>query len=422
MNFKNINKLILLSFFLFINSCKILDLELIKNSKNTDIGIINEQSELSSVINLPKYEITSLSHNDFYDKLILSNINNDYIFKKLITINTFEGKYKNTNSLIKFIEDNKIFSLDSSSNFNIYDLNNYKLLESLPLNSNKINKKLPPTSIAKLNDLFYVSYSDGTILSFDENTDIKWLRNLNEITKTPIKIFDDNLIILSGDSIKFINPINGSVNLQYKIKNNNPLQSIGGDIIELNHFIFFNLPNNEFGQIDTLFGEKITNNLADFDTNNKIRNYNNKLHSFNNYLSFFNENKLLTTVDMVSNNFLLKNEMIPNIDSFKFFNNSLIVLTKNKLLKSYNILNKNVFWDLNIDSIINNNDNIIDISSHSENLIIFFKSGKFIVLNKDNGKLILQSDINIDNIIQIKSYDDYFYVDQKNGKTTFFIK
>ena len=68
--------------------------------------------------------------------------------------------------------------------------------------------------------------------------------------------------------------------------------------------------------------------------------------------------------------------------------------------------------------IIDENEKIIGISSFSNTLIIFFKSGKIIVINPSNGELITNKYFKLNNIMQIRSINQYILIDRTNGKTT----
>ena len=64
----------------------------------------------------------------------------------------------------------------------------------------------------------------------------------------------------------------------------NILQSKGGDIVNLNHLLFFILPNSRIGEIDTLFGEKNNSIFSDLILEDSINNSLDKIHVFKNYI------------------------------------------------------------------------------------------------------------------------------------------
>ena len=417
MNSKNINKIFFLLFFLFIYSCKTTDF--VNKNKKDDI-IFNDEIENISVIDFYGYDKKNLNINDYYNKINLSNFNFDNNINKLVTINIFGKKYEDINPLIKIVIEDKIYSLDYQSNLKIYNLDNFKLIETLDLELNFINKDIFPTSIANINDIFFVSYSDGKIVSFDIKGNIKWSKFFKDIIKTPIKISNDNLIVLLSDSIISLSSINGNINWQYTFKNNNSLNVLGGRLVKLNQFIFFNLPNNTFGQIDTLFGDKIDLDFLNYLIDNNRINSSYNLHTYKNILTIIENNMYFYSFDVGINKLLVNKKKLDNIVSYKYYNNSLITFTNTGYLKAYNIYNKKIFWKLKVSDIIDYNDEIIEITSNLSNLVIFFKSGKFLIIDSKKGNLLSNVNLGIKNIYQIKSNDNIFYVDHLNGKTTFF--
>ena len=66
------------------------------------------------------------------------------------------------------------------------------------------------------------------------------------------------------------------------------------------------------------------------------------------------------------------------LDSFFFFNNSLITYYNEGILKIFNIINKNLFWKIDISDLINKNDKIINILSFEKSLFLFFTNGSVI--------------------------------------------
>ena len=321
---------------------------------------------------------------------------------------------------MQFIYANKFISLNSESKFNIHNLENFKIENSIDLKINSSINTFYPTSIARINDIFFVSYSNGEIISFNLQGKINWKKNFNDLIKTPLKIFKNNLIVLLSNKIISINLFSGDTNWEFLYESENVLQAKGGDIINLNHLLFFILPNSRIGTIDTIFGEKIETILSDNYFENSTNNSFDKLHSYKNFLSYFDQNKYLTTIDVNHNKILLNRKQIYNVNSFIFFNNSLLTFHNKGILKISNIINRNIFREINILDIVDKDDEIINISTYAESLILFFRNGAVIEMNTLDGKLISHKNLKIKNILKITIVNKYLLAHQENGNTTIF--
>ena len=214
--------------------------------------------------------------------------------------------------------------------------------------------------------------------------------------------------------------VTGDTSWEFLYESENVLQARGGDIINMNHLLFFILPNSRIGTIDTIFGEKIETILSDNYFENSTNNSFDKLHSYKNILSYFDQNKYLTTIDIALNKILLNHEKIYNVNSFFFFNNSLITYHDKGILKISNIINRNLFWEMNILDLVDKDDKIINISTYSESIILFFRNGSVIEINSLNSKLISHKNLRIKNILKITFDNMYLLAHQENGNTTIF--
>jgi len=417
MNFINISKLLILLFILFLSSCKTTNV-LHENKKN--IKINTDVFEYSSNIDLSIKLSTDFFKNDFYNNLnfpIWSTQNN---LIKLKTINTYGKKIENNNKSTVLISNNYFFSLDSKNTFKIYNVNTFDIEKKINLNLELIDKYTYPISLAMSQSLFVASFSNGFVINFDINGNILWSKNFYDIIKTPIKISGDNIIILLTDRIISVDINTGNINWEFFLSDEDFIQDSGGNIIELNHFLFFILPNNRFGQIDSIFGEKIDIELSKNKILNNKKYLPSKLHSYNNILSFFVNNKYLTSKDIQSNEFLLDRSKLNDIYSSLYFNNSLLTLNDNNILKIYNIINKKLFWQADLNTFISNKDSLIDVFANLDSIIVFFKSGKIIEFDSYTGYIKTIKDTKIKNTIQILSNNEYFFINSQNGKTTKF--
>ncbi len=258
------------------------------------------------------------------------------------------------------------------------------------------------------------------ILNFNLYGQIIWSKNLGKIIKTPIKIYNNNLIALTGNDIISINPLNGEINWEFSYGSSEIFQAMGGDIINLNHILFFILPGGRVGEINTIFREKNKSIFSEYDFLPSINNSSDKLHSFNNILSYFDQKKYLYSFDIGINKILLNREKINNIHSYKFYNNSIFLLDKNNLLKSLNINNRKLFWEIDLTNLIYKNDKIIHISNLSKSLIVVFKSGVIIELNSLNGNIISSQKLKIDKITHLLFNTNYLILYHNKDKITLF--
>jgi len=426
MSLKNINKLLLFITLLLL-SCK--PIEVLKDKKNTyfEYGEVKEfenEEKKEDLIFIDLNRTSSLNLN-FIDYYSVSNPLN-YLSKtkinKLNTLNFNKNNKLELKSLITIIKNEKIYFLDYKSNFNIYDLENFQSLKSIKIKSELISEYNYPTSLALFNDLFYVAYSDGKIICFNLNGDIIWENQIDDIIKTPIKIHNDNIIVLLSDKIISLNPKSGELNWMHNYYSENILQSTGGDIVNLNHLLFFILPNNRVGEIDTLFGEKNDSIFSNLDLYDSMNNSLDKIHVFKNYISYFDQNEYLTTINFNKNKIILNKNKIENVQSYKFFNNSLITLNDENLLKSFNIFNGNLFWKIDIKSIFQKDNTIINIASSPISFFIFFKDGNILELDHKTGKILSTQKLKLKNINSVYFINKYILLNQQNGKVSLFIQ
>ena len=220
------------------------------------------------------------------------------------------------------------------------------------------------------------------------------------------------------DKIISINPIDGNINWEFFYKNEytNLLNSNGGEIINLNHILYFILPNFQLGEVDTIFGEKNDDIISKFNVDNSLKNLTKKIHSYKNIFSFFDNNKLISTIDVNLNTFLLQNIKIENVSSSYFFNNSLFTINKDGFLRSYNIFNNNIFWKRDLNEYVNYTDKIVNITSLDSSLLILFSNGIFIHFKLIDGEIISHKNIKIENITDIKTYNNFIFIFDNNNE------
>ena len=416
MNFKNINNLFFVFLFLLLISCRSIDILKDKNPiqqiDNDDIQDISEHIKLNNQKNI------NVNIEDFYNTRKFNLLNDN----KLMHIKTFKitkDKSINSKSLILKIYNKNIIIFTYDSVLQFYDINNFKLIKKIKLKSKFIDENFP-TSIAYTNNNIIIAYSDGIIIAINYLGEVIWEKNYYDINKTPIKIVDQDILLLLSDKIISLDIKNGNLNWQHKYLSNNILQSSGGQITNINNQIFFILPNNKNGEIDIIFGEKNNSTFTNLNFINSINNSFDSIHSFENYISYFDQKKYITTINTINDNLILSKVNIKNVNSHFYFNNSLFILTNNFILKSYNIKNKNIFWKLNLTDIIKNKDKIINISNFNNHLFIFFANGIILKIDNKKGTILDIQKLEIKNIKNVYFSNNFIIFDHSHNKLSIY--
>jgi len=417
MNLKNIIKLLIIFIPFFFISCQELDHFSNKDEKIL-LTVKDEIENLETFNNTSKtYKIYNFDH---YTKSVNFLWKNEQELKKLIKIKNSLSKNTNSTYLKVNIINDKIYSLNNNSDLKIYNLKDTKDIETYHISINSKNEFSYPISVAMLNNLFYAGYADGTLIKFDLNGNIMWQLELNDILKTPIKIHNENIIVLLSKKILSINTMNKQINWEFIYESGKSLNVNGGDIVSKNHILFFYLPNGRLGKIDTVIGENIDSVFTKIKYDHNILDSSNSVHSFQNLISFFSNNKYLNTIDINNNNFLIEKDKVNNVLSHKFINNALIIVDKEKNLIAYNIKNKKVFWEVDLNDYLDKDENIVEIINNESRIIVFFNNGLILEIDLINGEILFHKKIKLKEIISIYFIDNYVFFRQKDGTTTLF--
>ena len=417
MNFKFINKLFLVLIFFVVYSCQKLE-EITKQEslKNTEI-IDNEKYETSEIISLKNNFQTNNTIIDFYINILSNNFKIDETISKKFTINNYDTSYDGSQALKLYIIEDFIYGVDSKSNFNIYNLIDGKLVNSVKLENDNDKNISFPTSLSKYQDTFIIGFKSGRIIKVNKEGKFLWDIYYDKILSTPLKIINNNLIVLYDDTIKSFLIENGNENWSETYEGLPIFQLKGGSIKTFANLLYFILPNSSVGEFDTLFKEKNYTYFSDIKFQNSVNNSYDDIHIFDNYVVYFDELNNLYTYDIFLNEFLLNDYKITNVSSFVFFNNSLIVQMNNQL-KAYNLKNGNIFWSLNIEKIINQKNRIVKAESFNSKLYVFFDNGKILIIQ--SGEIIDIIDLKVKNINLIYFQDNKLIVSLENGKTVLF--
>ena len=422
MNFKNINNLFLLVILL---------LSLISCSKKDLMSKKNSNTEIVETITLKTSDyIEETSFNKKDELLDFYNRNNNFQWKESLKIkkiyNISFGKKSNivSTSPSNFIViNNFVFYVDSESNFIQLDLNEKNKVLEIQLEENIDSNLSLPTSLIKDKNFFYVGFGNGIVIKIDNNGKKYWRRDFNDLLRTPLRIVNDNIILLfNSNKIISLNSNDGSTIWKYNYELNKPSLSSGGQILVKHNLIFFVMPNGRIGAIDNIVGEPVDYYfLTNFKQKNILNyNYEAKLHIHDNLLSLVEDNNIFYTYDLNNDKFLLFDKKLYSLKSLYYINNSLIVLENNDLLKAYNLKNKEIFWKVDLSKILSKKDTIVESYVINNNILIFFSSGKIIQLNKLNGELLFKQDLNLTNIESVTANGSYFIFNQSNGKAFFY--
>ena len=372
MNLKNIIKLLIIFIPFFFFSCQKLD-----NFRNKDEKILLTVKH--EIENLETFNNISKNHKenyfDYYSKSVNFVWKNEKELKKELTINNSSTKYSNLPSLKVNIINDKIYSLNNNSDLKIYNLNDKNDIETYHVSISSNSEFSYPTSLAMLNNFLYAGYVEGILIKFDLNGNIIWKLELNNILKTPIKIHNENIIVILSNKILSVDTINEKINWEFIYKNDNSLNVYGGDIVSKNHLLFFYLPNGRLGEIDTIIGENIDSLFSKIKFDHYLFDSRSTMHSFKNLFSFYENNKYLYTIDIQKNNFLIEKDIVENVISYNFINNALITIDNEKILKAYNIKNKKIFWKSDLNEYLNKDEKIVEIINNENRIIIFFNNG-----------------------------------------------
>ena len=248
----------------------------------------------------------------------------------------------------------------------------------------------------------------------DKNGKLIWKLDYNDILSTPIKIHNENIIIIFSDSIRSIAIDSGEENWSAKYEGEKIIQSKGGLSAEFANFIYFLLPNFTFGEFDTLIRQKNVSNFNNINFQTSLYHSSQGLHLYKNFLIYYNGSNKLSTYDIFNDKLILSDFIVANSSFYNFHNNSLIV-QKNKKIIAYNIINGKIFWVISLEDEINKKNKIINIQNFDDILYVFLDNGKIILIK--NNIIYDVIDLKIKNIILINFKNNKLFASLDNGKT-----
>ncbi len=411
MSFSFISKIALYLSFIIIISCQDTILSL-RDSNNIDTNDNNFQLEEEEFLDFSLYE-------DYQDKAF-----DNYTYKSSyynfldknqnkLKINNYESKYKNNNPInILYLEKN-IYSINVDGDLLRYDLNTGNLIERINIEIDIVKKV--PVSFSLYEKDFIIAFISGEVARINKQGEIVWIFNNQDFLNTPVKIYDNYLIILYPDKIIFLSIISGDIIFEKAFNSRNIIQSSGGKIENYYNIVFFILPNSEFNSLDTFLFDEHNVNFDKIELNTSLNNLKDQIHVYKNFLIYFDNGNIFHTYDINNDKFILVDFRINNSSSAVFFNNSLISKNEN-FVEFYNIQNGNLFSRININKILNKNSKLINAFIINKNMHIFTDNGEIIILSQN---LEIQEIVNlkIKNINKVYNYQNKIFISTEKGIT-----
>ena len=413
MSFNTISKLsFFIIIFIFIYSCQD---KLLFDKEVSDEEIVLYDTENKQKIDLSFIENSQNQVIDFYTEHAV-----DYDFLKLdldkVKINGFENKYVNSVPINLIIQDLFIYSVNFKGEILKFDLKEGKLIDKYKINVPVQDKK--PVSFSSIDNDFIVGFKSGEVLRINSEGNIIWQYNKINLLNTPIKHFENNLIVLYSDSLVIIAASTGEVIFEKVYKSNNIIQSSGGKITNYFNIIFFILPNSEFDIIDTFLYNEHLEDLKNVKILNSLNNLNDFVHIYKNLFIYLDNGKMINTYDLIENKYIIKNKNINNSTSQILYNNALISKGANSL-KFYNLTNSKVFFKLDISEIFKEDSVILKAITINDKLHVFDSNGILLIINKNLtiNKII---DLKIRNINRVYNHQGKLFISTNKGFTYIF--
>ena len=411
MSFSFISKISLYLSFIFIISCQD-TISSFSNNENIDSQDYSFQLETEEFLDFSIFEQ--------YEENVIDNYTykaSDYNFLdkdlNVLKINNYEAKYNNNDPINIIQIDESIYSFNKEGELLKFDLNGGKLIERINVDLDQINKV--PVSFSLYKNDFIIAFKSGEVVRINKLGKVIWLFNNKDLLNTPVKIFNDYLIILYPEKIVFLSISGGDIIYEKAFKSSNIIQSSGGKIENYFNIIFFILPNSEFNSLDTYLFEEHSLNLNNIEFNNSLNNLKDQIHLYKNFLVYFDNGNIIHTYDINKNKLILVDFRINNSFSAILFNNSLISKNEN-FIEFYNIQNGNLFSRININKILNKKSKIMYSLILNKNMHLFTDNGEIIILDQN---LEIQETVNlkIKNINKVYNYQNKIFISTAKGIT-----
>ena len=214
MSFKYINNFLIIIFLLFIFSCQDKNIFLNENQKDNieDITYLNLPSKLDLSLSISS---TQDSNKDYYtNELVDYNFLNNN-FNKL-KINNFEGSMKKNVPLNIYFIENHIYSVNSKGELLKFNFENGKLVDKYLIDYLPENNT--PISFSLIKNEFIIGFKSGEVIKISNEGDLIWSYKKKDLLNTPIKYFDNSLIILYPNDIVVLSSKDGKIQYENSYK------------------------------------------------------------------------------------------------------------------------------------------------------------------------------------------------------------
>ncbi len=414
MSFSYISKISLYFFLIFILSCQD---PILSFDKKDNLEIKNEDYEYDTIdiIDLYSYEKIEKNVVDIYTTQSSSY---NFLEKKLkrLKINNHKKKYSNSLPVNVIYHDKNIYSINSKAQLVKFSPDTGKIIDKYTIDLGLIKNE--PVSFSLYKNDFIVSFKSGEVARINKLGQVIWIYNNQDFLNTPVKIYENKVILLYSEKIIFLEISTGDIIFEKIYKSNNIIQSSGGKIQNYFNILFFILSNSEFNSLDTFLFEEHSFNFDQIELNTSLNNLKDQIHIYQNYLVYLDNGNIFHTYDINKNEFILKNYRINETSSAILFNNAVISKNKN-YIEIYNIKNGKLFSKININKIFKKNSIIINALIINGNMHIFGNNGELIIFDeKFNIKKTLN--LKIKNINKVYSYQDKIFVNSDKGITYIF--
>ena len=411
MSFSFISKISLYLSLIFIISCQ----DTISSLRNND-----QEGSVDYTFKIESEEFIDFSLFEQYEDKVIDNYTyhaSDYNFldKELVVlkINNYEAKYNNNNPINVIYLDESIYSVNKNGELLKFSLNKGELIEKINIDLDKV--KTAPISFSFYKNDFIIAFITGEVIRINKFGQVIWFFENKDLLNTPVKIFDDYLIILYPEKIVFLSILSGDIIYEKAFKSSNIIQSSGGKIENYFNIAFFILPNSEFSSLDTYLFEEHSLNFDNIELNTSLNNLKDQIHTYKNFLVYFDDGKIIHTFDINKNEFVLVDFFINSSSSSILFNNSLISKNEN-FIEFYNIQNGNLFSRINISKKLNKKSKLINAFNINSNMHLFTDNGEIIIFDQN---LEIQETVNlkIKNINKVYNYQNKIFISTEKGIT-----
>ncbi len=299
MSFSFISKISLYLFFIFIISCQN-NISSLINKENINSVDYNYQLETEEFLDFSLYEDYQ---ENVFDNYTYKASDYNFLDKDLavLKINNYEEKYNNNEPINVIYLDESIYSINKDGELLKFDLNNGKLIERININLDQV-KKVPVSFSLYKND-FIIAFISGEVVRINKLGQVIWLFKNQNLLNTPVKILDENLMILYPEKIIFLSILNGDIIYEKTFKSSNIIQSSGGKIANYFNIVFFILPNSEFNSLDTYLMEEHNSNFDNIELNTSLNNLKDQIHIYKNFLVYFDDGNIIHTFNNNFNSF-----------------------------------------------------------------------------------------------------------------------